>query len=274
MGIESRQVDVVTAENVGVSFQPGQTSASRRETATGSWVLQDLSFQISSGEFVAIVGPSGCGKTTLLRILAGLIEPTAGVLNLDEATTRRSYVFQESNLLPWRTALDNVILPLELQGQRKAETRDLGFATLAATGLNRDDAVKFPRHLSGGMRMRVSLARALVNTPQLLLLDEPFAAVDDLTRQRLNQELLSLWESSAWTAVLVTHNLAEAVCLSDRVWLLTGNADSPLEEFSNESYRSLQRGAFSAQWKTTPEFHGQVDRLSARLQATAEEASI
>lgn len=247
---------VVKAEAIEVSFQPGIS------------ILSGFNFQIEAGEFVAVVGPSGCGKTTLLRLLAGLIAPTAGQLSFAAGFPKRSYVFQEANLLPWRTALDNVVLPLELQGANQRDARELARSSLVATGLDKGDAAKFPSELSGGMRMRVSLARALVNEPQLLLLDEPFAAVDDLTRQRLNEDVRKLWEQSDWTGVLVTHNLAEAVYLSDRVWLLTGDPKLPLEEFYNRNDNKNKRHR-AAEWKTTPEFYQRVERLTARLHETA-----
>lgn len=246
---------VVKAESIEFSFQPDST------------ILEGIDFQIEAGEFVAIVGPSGCGKTTLLRLLAGLISPTAGQLNFASSLRKRSCVFQDANLLPWRSAVDNVVLPLELQGVSKTEARELARSTLSATGLDQDDVSKYARELSGGMRMRVSLARALVNSPQLLLLDEPFAAVDDLTRQRLNEVLRSLWEASEWTGVLVTHNLSEAVYLSDRVWLLTGDSHLPIEEFRNSD---RQVGRAGVEWKTTRDFYRRVETLTARLHETAQ----
>ncbi len=241
----------VHAEGLGISFQPG------------NWVLRDLCFQVHSGEFVAIVGPSGCGKTTLLRMLAGLVRPTEGRLDFRDLKVRRSYVFQESTLLPWRTALANVLLPLELEGVPKRQRRSRGLASLTATRLSDSDTSKYPRQLSGGMSMRVSLARALVNEPELLLLDEPFTAVDDLTRQRLNNELLRLWQSARWTAVLVTHNLAEAIYLSQRIFILPGDSSELIEEFSFDAPKSRD-----ANWRRTSEFHQLVDQLSERLQQT------
>jgi NitT/TauT family transport system ATP-binding protein len=241
----------VRAEGLGISFQPG------------TWVLRDLCFQVCSGEFLAVVGPSGCGKTTLLRMLAGLVRPTAGRLFFRDASVRRSYVFQESTLLPWRSALDNVVLPLELEGVPKSQRRARALASLTATGLSPADTLKYPRQLSGGMSMRVSLARALVNNPQMLLLDEPFAAVDDLTRQRLNNELMRLWQCARWTAVLVTHNLSDAVYLSQRVWVLTGDSSEPIAEFSIAGPELRDEN-----WRRTSEFHQMVDQLSDRLQQT------
>lgn len=190
--------------------------------------LADLDFEIPPGQFVSLVGPSGCGKSTLLRAIAGLLDPTSGALRvagLSPTAARRqaarlSLVFQDATLLPWRSVRDNVRLPLELcRTARDAQDTPISTA-LAMVGLS-DFARRFPSELSGGMRMRVSLARALVTEPELLLLDEPFGALDDLTRQSLNNELLRLWEARRWTAVFVTHNIAEAVYLSQRILVMS-----------------------------------------------------
>ena len=188
-----------------------------------STVLSGLSFDLASSEFIAVVGPSGCGKSTLLRLLAGLDRPTAGSIRLAdpaEGRSRVACVFQEHALLPWRSVTSNVALPLELQGVRKEEKQMRVRESLSLVGLAPPDALKRPRQLSGGMRMRVSLARAVITQPQLLLLDEPFAALDDLLRQRLNEDVHRLWREQGWTAVLVTHNVAEAVFLANRVLVM------------------------------------------------------
>lgn len=255
---------IVSAENLELRFGDAP-------------ILQRLGFSIQAGQFLAVVGPSGCGKTSLLRILAGLTQPTAGKLEFDRQL-RRSYVFQEPNLLDWRTALGNVHLPLELQREEGSEPKSDGrqrcLAALQRVGLTAADAEKYPRALSGGMRMRVSLARALINEPQLLLLDEPFAAVDDLTRQRLNQQLHSLWIDSAWTGILVTHNIAEAVLLSERCWLMTGrDTESPLEEFAIDRPTSDDRPVTTddlLDWKSSRQFTAQVAAISQRLAEAAE----
>lgn len=198
--------------------------------AAGVQALAGVELSVEAGEFVAIVGPSGCGKSTLLRVLAGLIEPTGGRVAVDgmapvEARRRLhelAFVFQHPTLLPWRTVLDNLRLPLELGRRRgsNAVPREELLAALARVGL-RDFARAWPHQLSGGMQMRLSLARALVTDPRLLLLDEPFGALDDLTRQRLNEELLRLWLERGWTGLFVTHNVAEAVFLSRRVLVMS-----------------------------------------------------
>lgn len=191
-------------------------------------ILKDVDCSIHRGEFVAILGPSGCGKSTLLRLVAGLIEQTSGSITVagqDPVLARRSsqrlaYVFQEPNLLPWRSVAANISLPLELRGTSAQDRTRAVDEILSLVGLTKDDAKKRPRNLSGGMRMRVSLARALVTHPDLLLLDEPFAALDDVLRQQLNEELVRIWRDRSWTGLFVTHNVAEAVFLAERVLVM------------------------------------------------------
>ena len=196
--------------------------------ATGHMALAEASFRVDAGEFVAVVGPSGCGKSTLLRMIAGLLAPTRGQVTIGgrpavEARRRHrvGFVFQDPRLLPWRTAAQNVLLPLELEHVSR-RSRDASVPeVLALVGLTPADAKKTPRTLSGGMRMRVSLARALVTLPDVLLLDEPFGALDDILRQQLNEELVRIWMERRPTTVFVTHNVAEAVYLSQRVLIVT-----------------------------------------------------
>lgn len=187
--------------------------------------LESIDLTIAAGELVSIVGPSGCGKSTLLRVLAGLLPITTGTRDLGAdaaslaAPGQIAMVFQEPRLLPWRTVWENMRLPFELVGQAadEAKMREL----LELTGLQPSDFQKFPRMLSGGMRMRVAVARALALSPQLLLLDEPFAAVDDLLREQLNEELLRLQQRFGFAVVLVTHHLGEAVYLSQRLLVMS-----------------------------------------------------
>lgn len=209
----SADAAVITADGVGKRF------------ARGPAVLEGVSFSVRPGEFVAVVGPSGCGKSTLLRMVAGLETPTAGTLRVggNGRPGRAAFVFQEPALLPWRTVAGNIALPLELEGVPGRERAATVAAGLELIGLTPDDAAKRPRQLSGGMRMRVSLARALSTEPDLLLLDEPFAALDDLLRQRLNEELHRLWCAQKWTGLFVTHNVAEAVFLAGRVLVMGRN---------------------------------------------------
>ena len=187
--------------------------------------LQDISFQVARGEFVCVVGPSGSGKSTLLRLIAGLLTPSAGIIALDdEPITRPSprvgIVFQNSNLMPWRTVLDNVALPLELRGESKARRYEIAREYIALVALDGFEA-HYPHQLSGGMRQRAAIARTLVQNPELLLLDEPFGALDALTREYLNQELLRIYRLKEMTVVMVTHAINEAVWLADRVLVLS-----------------------------------------------------
>lgn len=200
-------------------------------------ILRDVNLSVAAGEFVSLVGPSGCGKSTLLRLVAGLREVSSGVLQArgarpGEGGLRTAFVFQDPNLLPWRTVAGNIRLPLELSGDvhSSAEPQKLIADSLQLIGLSDEDALKRPRQLSGGMRMRVSLARALVTNPELLLLDEPFAALDDILRQQLNEELQRIWWEKRWTGLFVTHNVAEAVFLSQRVLVMSRRPGTILGE--------------------------------------------
>jgi NitT/TauT family transport system ATP-binding protein len=185
-------------------------------------VISDLTLNIDAGEFLAILGPSGCGKSTLLRIVAELIAPDGGTLKITptDAQRRTSFVFQDAHLLPWRTVLENAALPLELMGVERAERMARAHASLAEVGLSEAES-RYPAQLSGGMRMRVSLARALITQPRLLLLDEPFAALDEITRFRLDVRLRDLWIERGMTVIFVTHSITEAAFLADRAVVLT-----------------------------------------------------
>ena len=187
--------------------------------------LSDVSLEVAPGEFVTIVGPSGCGKTTLLRIMAGLLRPTSGTVHLlGRPVTGPSrsvgVVFQDPVLLPWRTVLDNVMLPVQVLRLERERYRARALDLLGLVGLRGFEG-KYPHELSGGMRQRVSLARALVHDPALLLMDEPFGALDEMTRERLNIELLELWRRMESTIVFVTHSISEAVFLSTRVVVMS-----------------------------------------------------
>ena len=197
---------------------------------SGVQALHDLDLEISRSQFVSIVGPSGCGKSTFLRLVAGLDEPTSGELRVEgHDPLGLAFVFQDATLLPWRSVAHNITLPLEL---RREDAAERVAQTLELVGLT-DFAAAYPAQLSGGMRMRVSIARALVTRPQILLLDEPFGALDEITRQRLNEELLRLWQEDHWTSLFVTHNVSEAVFLSQRVLVMSARpgrilADIPI----------------------------------------------
>jgi NitT/TauT family transport system ATP-binding protein len=197
-------------------------------------VLEDISLGIKPGEFLCIVGPSGCGKTSLLRILGGLIAPTFGSVCLagEPLTSPRrdiGFVFQRANLMPWRTVLHNVTLPLEVAGIDHSEARKRATELLELVGLSGQERT-YPRQLSGGMQQRVIIARALIHNPLVLLMDEPFGALDALTRERLNLELLQIWRARQKTIVLVTHNIQEAVLLGDRVFVMNSNPGRVVDE--------------------------------------------
>jgi len=188
--------------------------------ANGVRALDGASLDIEAGEFLSVLGPSGCGKSTLLRLIAGLAEPTAGAIDWPHGRPDLGFVFQEPTLMPWTTALANVALPLKLRGVVRSEREARAAEALAGVGL-RGFEKSYPRELSGGMKMRVSIARALVTAPKLLLMDEPFAALDEITRRRLNTDLLELWQPTHFTAVFVTHSVFESVFLSQRIVVMS-----------------------------------------------------
>jgi len=195
--------------------------------ATGRPVIGALDLTISKGEFVTFLGPSGCGKSTVLKLISGLTPPTSGSIQVDGMTPKNAretvaYIFQDPTLLPWRTVRHNVALGLELEGVNADRRRERTASLLDLVGLGQVGNA-YPRELSGGMKMRVSIARALATNPKLLLMDEPFAALDEMTRDHLNEELLRLREEQNWTAVFVTHSVAEAVFLSTRIVVLASN---------------------------------------------------
>ncbi|KPF65797.1 nitrate/sulfonate/bicarbonate ABC transporter ATP-binding protein [Bosea sp. AAP35] len=195
-----------------------------KQFANGTLAVRDVDLNLGEGEFVSLLGPSGCGKSTLLRMIAGLGAPSSGTIEWPTTSHDASgepqrdlgFVFQDPTLMPWASALDNVMLPLTLKGVRKAEARERAAAMLALVGLAGFER-SYPRELSGGMKMRVSIARGLVLRPKILLMDEPFAALDEITRHRLNDDLLELWWKERFTAVFVTHSVFESVYLSKRI---------------------------------------------------------
>jgi NitT/TauT family transport system ATP-binding protein len=226
--------------------------------ANGVEALADVSLDIRAGEFLSVLGPSGCGKSTLLRLIAGLAEPTTGTIDWSDERGREDlgFVFQEPTLMPWATALANVALPLKLRGIAKGEREARAAEALDNVGLKGFERV-WPRELSGGMKMRVSLARALVVQPRLLLMDEPFAALDEITRHRLNDDLLELWQQSGVTIVFVTHSVFESVFLSQRIVVMTAGP-----------------GRVSAELAvTTPYPRSQAFRTSAEYAAWCRQAS-
>lgn len=191
----------------------------------GLQAIENVSFSVAPEEFLCVLGPSGCGKSTLLRVLAGLVPPTGGqvifALQRGSASLPRvGLVFQQANLMPWRTVLANITLPLELENADPVEARHRAEALIALVGLQGFEN-SWPRDLSGGMAQRVALARALIQDPDLLLLDEPFGSLDALTREQMGAELLRIWQARCNTVIMVTHSIAEALLLSDRVLVFT-----------------------------------------------------
>jgi NitT/TauT family transport system ATP-binding protein len=211
-------VHVIHADAVTKSFDVGKTSLT---------AVEDVTFTVEPGEFVSIIGPSGCGKSTMLKLIADIYQPTAGQLLVNGRAPREArlgrelgMVFQDPALFPWRNVLDNVLLPLEIAGRRSNESRRQAEELLRLVGLG-DFLSASPDQLSGGMRQRVAITRALVLEPKLFLLDEPFGALDEITRKRMNLELLRIWTQSHTSALLITHSLSEAVFLSDRVLVMS-----------------------------------------------------
>ncbi len=212
--MKENQRPFLKAEEVSHTFPDGMTA------------IAGISLKIKPGAFVALVGTSGVGKSTLLRVLAGLLEPTAGMVALNGGINRElreptGIVFQKDNLMPWRTVVDNIRLPLELQGTTKAKAQGAVQAMVELVGLSGFEN-SYPAQLSGGMAQRVALARALIHKPKLLLLDEPFGGLDALTRERMGQELLRIWNAMPVTVFMVTHSILEAVLLADQVLVMTG----------------------------------------------------
>ena len=224
--VKSEAEAIVTLSGVGKRF------------ASGLDALDDIDLSVARGEFLSLLGPSGCGKSTLLRIIAGLTEPTRGTCRLTlgapgkpVAAGRLGFVFQDPTLMPWSTVAANVELPFRIAGRVGSAERDRAAAALRAVGLAGFERA-YPHQLSGGMRMRVSIARALVTDPELLLLDEPFAALDEITRFALNDDLLQLWETRRPTVLFVTHSVFESVYLSTRIAVMSARPGHMVADLS------------------------------------------
>ncbi len=246
------------ALEAGNSVPQIEMSGVTQSYGNGPAVVQSFDLTVGREEFVSIIGPSGCGKSTILKLISGLTAPTAGSVRVEGMTPKNaretiSYVFQEATLLPWRTVSANIGLSLELEGV--AGDRPL-------VGLEHV-ANAYPRELSGGMKMRVSIARALATSPRLLLLDEPFAALDEMSRDRLNEEILRLRAEQKWAAVFVTHSVAEAAFLSDRIVVLSPNPGR-IHAVIPVALASPRVAAM----RTSPEFDFLVTRVSHALRET------
>jgi NitT/TauT family transport system ATP-binding protein len=251
----SHKRPLVAMRNVSKSF------------SSGTLALSEMSLTVQGGEFVSLLGPSGCGKSTALRIIAGLGDVTTGDIDWPSSRINSkglpegdiSFVFQEPTLMPWQTVFGNVYLPLRLTGMSKAAARESIMTCLDMVGL-KDFAEAYPRELSGGMKMRVSIARALVTKPKLLLMDEPFAALDEITRQKLNDDVLRLWRETGITVIFVTHSVFESAYLSNRIVVMKArpgrvHADFPLST-------SLQRGPL---YRTSEEYRATCEKVSHSL---------
>jgi NitT/TauT family transport system ATP-binding protein len=235
--------------------------------SSGTVALTGMSLTVNGGEFVSLLGPSGCGKSTALRIIAGLGDVTSGTVDWPSSRINAkglpegdiSFVFQEPTLMPWATVFGNVFLPLKLRGISKAAARPDILAALDRVGL-KDFTDAYPRELSGGMKMRVSIARALVTKPKLLLMDEPFAALDEITRQKLNDDVLRLWKETGITVIFVTHSVFESAYLSNRIVVMKArpgrvHADFPL-------VTSLERDAL---YRSSEEYRQACETVSKTL---------
>ena len=213
--IESKVKNVLTARRVSVVYQ------TRRGPVKA---LEDLDLSVGQRSFVAIVGPSGCAKTTMLKLFSGLLQPTSGDVQINGATVSGprpevGVVFQHPTLMPWKSVLSNVLMPAKILGLDKARSRERAHELLKLVGLEQF-AENYPRELSGGMQQRVGLARALIHDPEVLLMDEPFAALDAITREHMALELQSLWLKTGKSVLFITHNISEAVFLADKVIVL------------------------------------------------------
>jgi NitT/TauT family transport system ATP-binding protein len=208
---DSSSTPLLIVRNLSVTFPDG---------SGGLEALDSASFTVTPREFVCVLGPSGSGKSTLLRILAGLLEPSSGSYAFSGGKPKIGMVFQQSNLMPWRTTIENITLPLELQGITENERRSRAQELIDLVGLQGFESA-WPRDLSGGMAQRVAIARALVHDPDILLLDEPFGSLDALTRERMWTELARIWQMHRKTVLMVTHSIGEALFMADRVLVLT-----------------------------------------------------
>lgn len=223
--------------------------------------LRDMSLEVRQGDFISLLGPSGCGKSTALRLIAGLLQPSRGKVHWEDPQARATLgvVFQEPTLMPWASVADNVWLPLRLSGTSRREAWPRILEALEVVGLEHF-ANAYPRELSGGMKMRVSIARALVTHPRLILMDEPFAALDEITRFKLNNDLLTMRDKLDCTVVFVTHSVFESVFLSDRIIVMGARPGRVIRELNvTESYPRTE------EFRTSPDYAAHCKAASAAL---------
>jgi NitT/TauT family transport system ATP-binding protein len=248
------------ADSLAVDIQSAQ-----KTYPNGTQALLPVNLQVQAGEFITLLGPSGCGKSTLLKMVAGLLAPSAGQVRLQDQAL--SFVFQEATLMPWASVLANVRLPLDLAGVPRPQADARVQSALQLVGLQ-GFAQSLPRELSGGMQMRVSIARGLVTQPKLLLMDEPFGALDEITRNRLDGELLALWQAQKLTVIFVTHSIHEAIFLSTRVVVMAARPGRIVEEVRiDEPY---PRGP---DFRVSTDFSRCAKRLQDSLQSSFTQAS-
>ncbi len=245
--MNSSGATIVSLRNVGKTFESGTVA------------LAGLSLDVQTSDFVSLLGPSGCGKSTALRIIAGLSAPSAGAVEWSEGGSKLGFVFQEPTLMPWADVAANVRLPLKLVRADEAQSHDAVRQAIARVGLT-EFVHSYPRELSGGMKMRTSIARALVTEPQLLLMDEPFAALDEITRFKLNNDLLQLWQDLRRTVIFVTHSVFESVYLSQRIVVMTPRPGRVFAEIAIPApYPRDER------FRTSPEYAGYCRQVAEAL---------
>ena len=251
---------IVTLDHVGKTYGNGTTA------------LRDVNLAIGRAQFVSLLGPSGCGKSTLLRLIAGLGDLSSGEIGWPQAAPKSpkrdlGFVFQEPTLMPWATVFDNVYLPLKLGRLSRKQARPRIMDALAMVGLEKFER-SYPRELSGGMKMRVSIARALITRPSVLLMDEPFAALDEITRFRLNDDLLRLWAGHDWTVIFVTHSVYESVYLSNRIVVMGARPGRVTADLAIDA--AYPR---SEAFRMTAAYNDYCRMVSAELHATMDETT-
>ena len=239
--------------------------------SNGTLALRDMSLAVGQGEFLSLLGPSGCGKSTALRIIARLGEPSAGTIEWPASASASAsarglpegeigFVFQEPTLMPWQTVFGNVYLPLRLRGVSRTAARPRVMQMLTEVGLAEFERA-YPRELSGGMKMRVSIARALVTQPRLLLMDEPFAALDEITRQKLNDDVLRLWRATGVTVIFVTHSVFESAYLSNRIVVMKARPGQVVADMAIDSPDERDEN-----YRTSEAYRAVTDKVSRALQ--------